>query len=267
MRSPRRPDWGDEGSGLYRATGIARALDAALNRSGHVAVLARGSALSALSRRYAHTGVPTMPTRRPQLIGRWPVAAAVLLATLAAPASPSLFAQDVAQQGALKEILAKETFIRPPAAIEKVVTAPWQQNVSLTNQSPDHKHFLKLETEGMPSVQQFGKPHYYLAGLQVDYKANRARILTTRGAAGLEVIDGLTGQLHAIETPKGATISSPKWSPDGSELAYLANFDDATHIYVADVASGKSRKITRTPLLATLVTTVEWTNGGKSIVA
>ncbi|HEX4470067.1 MAG TPA: hypothetical protein VH080_11060, partial [Gemmatimonadaceae bacterium] len=93
-----------------------------------------------------------MPTRRPQLIGRWPVAAAVLVATLAAPVA--LFAQDVAQQGALKEILAKETFIKPPAAIEKVVSAPWQQNVSFTNQSPDHKHFLKLETEGMPSVQQ-----------------------------------------------------------------------------------------------------------------
>src|SRR5881227_3199300 len=136
----------------------------------------------------------------------------------------------------------------------------------LSNQSPDHKHFLKLESEGMPSVQQFGKPHYYLAGLQVDYKANRARTLTTRGAAGLEIVDASTGQTRLIETPKGATISSPKWSPDGSEIAYLANFDDATHVYVADVASGKSRKITKTPLLATLVTTLEWTNGGKSLV-
>ena len=113
-----------------------------------------------------------MPTRRRlQLTGRWPFAAAAILATIAVPAH----AQEVAQQGALKEILAKETFIRPPAAIDKVVSAPWQQNVSLSNQSPDHKHFLKLQSEGMPSVQQFGKPHYYLAGLQVDYKANRAR--------------------------------------------------------------------------------------------
>jgi dipeptidyl aminopeptidase/acylaminoacyl peptidase len=191
------------------------------------------------------------------------VAAAALLAVTAIPAH----AQDVSQQGALKEILAKETFIRPPAAIEKIVDAPWQQNITLSNQSPDHKHFLKLESEGMPSVQQFGKPHYYLAGLQVDYRANRARVLTTRGAAGLDIIDGSTGQSRTIETPKGATVSSPKWSPDGTEIAYLANFDDATHVYVADVASGKSRKLTKTPLLATLVTTVEWTNGGKSLVA
>ena len=205
-----------------------------------------------------------MPTRRRRpLTGPWQLAAAALLASIALPVR----AQDVAQQGALKEILAKETFVRPPAAIEKVVTAPWQENVTLSNQSPDHKHFLKLASEGMPSVQQFGKPHYYLAGLQVDYKANRARTLTTRGAAGLEIIDASTGQARTIETPKGATVSSPKWSPDGSEIAYLANFDDATHIYVADVATGKSRKITKTPLLATLVTAPEWTNGGKSLVA
>ena len=205
-----------------------------------------------------------MPTRRRlPLTGRWQFAAAALLATIALPVR----AQDVAQQGALKEILAKETFIRPPAAIEKIVTAPWQENVTLSNQSPDHKHFLKLESEGMPSVQQFGKPHYYLGGLQVDYKGNRARTLTTRSAAGLEVIDATSGQTRAIETPKGATVSSPKWSPDGTEIAYLANFDDATHIYVADVATGKSRKVTRTPLLATLVTAPQWTNGGKSLVA
>jgi len=204
-----------------------------------------------------------MPIRRRlPLTGRWQLAAAALLAAIAVPAR----AQDVAQQGALKEILAKETFIRPPAAIEKIVTAPWQQNVTLSNQSPDHKHFLKLESDGMPSVQQFGKPHYYLGGLQVDYKANRARALTTRGAAGLEIIDAWTGQTLTIETPKGATVSSPKWSPDGGEIAYLANFDDATHLYVADVATGKSRRISKTPLLATLVTAPEWTNGGKSLV-
>ena len=205
-----------------------------------------------------------MPTRRrPQLSGRWPLAATALAVAFAVP----LRAQDVAQQGALKEILAKETFVRPPTAIEKVVTAPWQENVTLSNQSPDHKHFLKLASEGMPSVQQFGKPHYYLAGLQVDYKANRVRTLTTRGAAGLEMIDASTGQTRTIETPKGATVSSPKWSPDGSEIAYFANFDDATHLYVADVATGKSRKITRTPVLATLVTAPEWTNSGKSLIA
>ena len=191
-------------------------------------------------------------------------AAVALLIALATPAA----AQEVAQQGdaALKAILAKETYIRPPAAIEKIVAAPWYQNVTLSNQSPDRRHFLKLQSEGLPSVQQFGKPHYYLGGLQVDYKANRARTLTTRGAAGLEIIDAATGQSRSIETPKGATVSSAQWSPDGSEIAYLANFDDGSHLYIADVGTGKSRRISKTPLLATLVTGVEWTSGGKALL-
>ncbi len=37
--------------------------------------------------------------------------------------------------------------------------------------------------------------------------------------------------------------------------------------FVADIATGKSVQLTKTPLLATLVTTVEWTADGKSLVA
>ena len=49
-----------------------------------------------------------------------------------------------------------------------------------------------------------------------------------------------------------ATVSSPTWSPTGTHLAYVANFPDASHLFVADVATGKSTQLTRTPLLATL---------------
>jgi len=105
-----------------------------------------------------------------------------------------------------------------------------------------------------------------LAGLQVDVKANRARVLTTRGSSGLAIIDASTGQSRTLETPKGASVSSPQWSPDGSKIAYIANFDDASRLYVADVASGKSRQVSPRALLATLVTTVDWTADGTQLV-
>jgi len=165
-----------------------------------------------------------------------------------------------------KERLAAEMYVKPPSAIERLVTAPRENNVTLNNQSPNRKSFLKLQSEGMPSVQTFGKPHYYFAGLQVDFKANRARVLTTRGSSGLEIVDASTGKSHTIETPKGASVSSPQWSPDGSKLAYIANFDDASRLYVADVASGKSRQVSPRALLATLVTTVDWTADGNQLV-
>ena len=81
------------------------------------------------------------------------------------------------------------------------------------------------------------------------------------------MIDATTGTATTIETPKGATVSSSAWSPDGKQLAYLANFETSSHVFVADIATRKSVQVTKTPLLATLVTSVDWTVDGKSIIA
>ncbi len=177
-----------------------------------------------------------------------------------------LAAQTVTQQGwNPKEVLAKETYVKPPEIVERIVTAP-RNNVAFTNPSPDHKYFLKAESEGLPTIEAFGKPHYRLStGFEVDFKANRARVLTTRGSIGLTLIDPSTGATRTLETPKGAIVNGATWSPDGKSIAYIASFDAATQIFVADVASGKSVQITTKPLLATRVTTVDWTSDGKAI--
>ena len=203
--------------------------------------------------------VITAPVARTQIAPATPRGAA---GASGAAASPTASASD-------SVILASEQYERPPAVIERLVTAPREKNVSLTaaTQSPDRRWFYKLVSDGMPSVQTFGKPHYYLGELQVDYLANRARSLTDRGAAALDLIDGLTGSVRTIAAPAGATLSSPAWSPDGARIAYIANFANATRLYVADVATGKSRALGSVSLLATLVTEPRWTADGRSIVA
>jgi dipeptidyl aminopeptidase/acylaminoacyl peptidase len=174
-----------------------------------------------------------------------------------------------AQIAADKALLAKESYQMPPDAIAKLVLAPRHLNVSLSQPSPDRRHFLKQESEGLPSVKDFGKPHNYYGGLQVDPKANRNRTLTTRGGIGLSLIDAVTGKSTSIQVPAGATVSSPVWSPDGKQLAFIANFETASHVFVADIATAKSVQVTnvKNPLLATLVQTVDWTADGKNIIA
>ncbi|MFP5355515.1 MAG: S9 family peptidase, partial [Gemmatimonadota bacterium] len=166
-----------------------------------------------------------------------------------------------------RAVLATETYVAPPSSIARLVTAPRQNQSPLTDLSPDRKHFVRLLSEGLPTVQTFGKPHYYFAGLQVDYQGNRARALTNRGAVAISLVEAATGKTRTIEAPRGAAIASPAWSPDGSRIAYLALFPDATKLYVADVATGKSRPLTQAPLLATLSTSLDWTANGTKVVA
>ena len=179
-----------------------------------------------------------------------------------------LAAQNAAQQGGAwdpQQVLHTETYVHPPATIERIVLAP-RVDISFTQPSPDRKWFLKSPAKDRGDIEEYGKQHIYLGGLQVDTKANRARLLTINTHDGLLLVDPRTGATKSIETPKGAGITSQAWSPNGTQVAYIANFDDASHIFVADAATGKSVQITKTPLLATLVTSLAWTTDGKSIV-
>jgi dipeptidyl aminopeptidase/acylaminoacyl peptidase len=162
--------------------------------------------------------------------------------------------------------LTAETWLRPSEPIARAVLAPRHENVTLSNASPDQRYFLRTESDGLPSMASFAREHLWLGGLQIDPRANRARTFTTRGSAGLSVVDWESGRTIEIQVPRGATVSGPSWSPDGRRIAYFANTDDATHIHVAELPRGSSRQVTRTPVLATLNTRSEWTPDGSSIV-
>lgn len=204
------------------------------------------------------------------VVARAILAPACLIACVAR-AGPAQQRGGPAESPPSADVLSAEHYVRPPAGIERLVSAPRQMNVTLTNQSPSLRYFVSPQSQGLPALARFGKPHHNLAGLQVDFRANRSRTLTTRGADALLVTDAAAGQSsttqsRTIQAPAGATISSPTWSPEGERVAFIANFDDASRLYVADAANGRARQVSSAPLLATLVTDVAWTGDGKGLV-
>ncbi len=187
---------------------------------------------------------------------------AALLATIAAP---------LAAQNAMpaswdpQQILRTEKFVKPPANIEKMIMAP-RVDISFSNPSPDRKYFLRASGADRGDIKAYGASHIWLGGLQVDTKANRNRSVTTSTRTGLQLVDPHTGATRELQVPAGATLSAPVWSPKGTQIAFIANFPAASYAYVADVATGKSVRLSERPLLATLVTDLAWTGDGKSIV-
>ncbi|HSL86096.1 MAG TPA: hypothetical protein VK861_04110, partial [Bacteroidales bacterium] len=165
-----------------------------------------------------------------------------------------------------EDMFAKKGYQDPPDAIKNHVLAPRHENVSLSNLSPDRSWFLNTKGDGITPVERLGLPYENLAGVVVDIEANRSRSLTTGGSVGYEIIPAEGGTPRTIQVPANARVSGTSWSPNGKKIAYYANFKDATHIYVADVATGRSTKITPRPVLATLNSSFQWSGDSRYIL-
>jgi len=185
-----------------------------------------------------------------------PVAVALLPLSLAAQSGLSQSADDILKQ---------QTYQTPPKELADAVLAPRYLNVSLASASPDKKWFVDEIGDGPVVMKTFSKPFHELGGLFVDFKANRARPLTVRNNIGIQLISAADGSKKQIQLPAGARVSNATWSPDGKSIAFYVHGEDATHIWVADAATGVSHQVTKTPVLATLVTTFDFTRDGKQI--
>ena len=204
---------------------------------------------------------------RPGSSDSWPRQAgrmALLFAVL-----PLLLPSGASAQAAwnAKDILAAETWQSPPAPIADAVTAPRWLNVALTDRSADGMWFFFEVGDGPVTMDRFSKPFDDLGGMFIDSRANRSRTLTIRSNVGIRAISAVDGHSVDVQVPTGARVSNATWSPDGARIAFFAHTDDGTHIWVAEAATGRSRQITRTPVLATAVTTFQWTANGTKIAA
>ena len=196
-----------------------------------------------------------------------PRRAAARLAAALVVATPALVQAQNANAGwDAQQILRTESFVKPPENLVRMITTP-RVDISFTNASPDRRWFLRATGSDRGDIKAYGAPHIWLGGVQVDTRANRARSLTTSNRNGLTLVDPKTGTTRAISVPAGASISSPVWSPRGTQMAYIANFPTGSFVYVADVASGTSAQLSRRALLATVVTTIEFTADGRYIAA
>jgi dipeptidyl aminopeptidase/acylaminoacyl peptidase len=162
-------------------------------------------------------------------------------------------------------ILDKEAYLMPPKEIADAILAARHENVTLSDISPDGKKFVLTKRDGLPPLQRLARPHVYLGETAFDHVAGRSRDLWVRSNVGFDIFYYAEKRTVPVQVPERARVGTPVWSPDGSKLAFFAHFDDATYIYVADAETGYSRRLTATPVLATMVTSFQWSRDGKLI--
>ncbi len=160
--------------------------------------------------------------------------------------------------------LEKEAYLNPPKEIAEVVRAA-RENVTLSNLSPDGRKFLVVKSDGLPTLERMARPCVHLGELAFDPVAHRCACALRPQQRRLRHFLPRRQAQGARAGAGGARVSNPMWSPDGGRLAFFVHFADATHIYVADTATGRSRQLTQTPVLATLVSAIEWSRDGQRI--
>jgi dipeptidyl aminopeptidase/acylaminoacyl peptidase len=165
------------------------------------------------------------------------------------------------------KVLLHEGYVVPSPELAAAVLAPREMNVSLGNASPDRKWFLDEIGDGPVPMSIFGRPFDELGGVFIDWKANRQRAMTRRNTVGLQVISAADGSRKTLATPPNTRVTGARWTEDGAGVMYMTLGDDSTHVWITDIASNKTRQVTRTSLLATFVTNFSFINGGKQIVA
>ena len=163
------------------------------------------------------------------------------------------------------QILKAEGYQTPPETIAEAALAPRYLNVTLSRANADKSLFLNEYGDGPITMDRFSTDFHELGGLFIDYAANRHRNLTIRTNVGIDIISAMDGSKTSVRVPDGARVSNATWSPDGTKIAFYVHTPSTTHIYVADASNGRSRQLTRDPVLATIVTSFEWTEDSQYI--
>ncbi len=83
-------------------------------------------------------------------------------------------------------------------------------------------------------------------GRTIAYVRRSNDVMTDKARPTIWLVDVATGQQRPLLAGPGA-FSSPRWSPDGSKLAYVASGDGGTQLYVRWTGSGESARITGLP--------------------
>jgi len=131
-------------------------------------------------------------------------------------------------------------YLTPPAPIAQILDAPPTPTPSV---SPRRDTIALLGRANLPPVAELAEPSLRLAGYRInprnDGPANSR--ISWLNALSFQPVAG--GAVRTVALPAGARFFAANWSPDGSRLAFLMDAPGGLDLWVADVSSGRARRV------------------------
>ena len=181
------------------------------------------------------------------------------------PAGATSIVMPFSGPGWQDKVLAQEGYVQPPRELADAVLAPRYLNVTLGNPSPDKKWFLNQIGDGpvadedvLEAVPRTGRRVHRLQG---EPRAGADDQQQRRHPAHLR---DRRHQAHDSAAARRARLERHLVARRAN-VAFFVHNEDSTHIWIADVATGRSHQLTTAPVLATLVSSFDFTDDGKQI--
>ena len=133
---------------------------------------------------------------------------------------------------------ADEAYQKPPKEVLDVLNAPATPRATV---NPTHTYVLLAEPVRYPPIAVYGQPMLRLAGIRINPKNNGPHRPVLYLSPVLKRLDD--GTELKIQLPPDATITLPKWSPDGRQFAFTNDTANAIELWIGDTATGRVRKI------------------------
>jgi len=119
--------------------------------------------------------------------------------------------------------------------------------------SPDGDHFVIPLFQELTDLKLMSQRTLRLAMLELVPAVNREWRLATYGNYGLHIYSLKERRTYPVRLPAQTFVSDMRWSPDGTQLAFIAHLPSASQVWVADVRTGEAHAVSDAPVMATLV--------------
>ncbi|MDQ3440212.1 MAG: hypothetical protein M3478_07665 [Planctomycetota bacterium] len=146
----------------------------------------------------------------------------------------------------------RDAYVLPPESVQELFRRD-KNLTTLDRLSPDGDHFLVPLFQELTDLKLMSQRTLRLAMLELVPAVNREWRLATYGNYGLNVYSLNQRGTYPIKVPANSFVSDMRWSPDGTQLGFIAHLPTMSQVWVADVRTGEARAVSDRPVMATLV--------------
>ena len=124
--------------------------------------------------------------------------------------------------------------------------------------SPRNDAMLLVDYRPHPSIELLAQPFLKLGGIRVNSELGARQRLTQYTRLSIKWIQ--QNKAVNIEAPTDAKLGIPRWSFDGTKIAFAHDLADGVELWVADAATGKAKALVGVRVNDVLTTSFQWMN-------